>query len=418
MSNLSVLISGSGIAGSAFAFCLLRAYPNANITIVERDPKPRLTGASVDIRSNAVDIIKWMGIEQKIRDATTKEEGVQFVDANDKPIATFNATGRTDIQSMTSEFEIFRGSLAQILFDPVRERVNLVFDETVESYEQRDGGVFVTFTRSKETKKYNLLVAADGMGSKIRGTMLNSKPREQVMAKQGAHASYFTISGDLLNGNKLAKWYNSTKGRAVFIRPDPDPRGRTRANLINVTASGDAGTRERLDEAMHAGNESYMQVLEEMFQDVGWLTPDILKGMRESDDFYCSVFAQVRSPKFVDGRVVLMGDAGYATPGFGTSLAIIGGYVLAGELLNASGDVETAAKRYEDLFLPFVKSSQGGMSNAMQYLNPQTEWGVYIRDCLLGFVTWSRLDKLAMSVASTVGFSEKKLAMPDYQWPA
>ena len=81
MSNLNILISGSGIAGSVFAFWLLRAYPNADITIVERDPSLRLTGASVDVRSSAVDIIKWMGAEDDIRNRTTNEEGIQFVDA-------------------------------------------------------------------------------------------------------------------------------------------------------------------------------------------------------------------------------------------------------------------------------------------------------------------------------------------------
>lgn len=61
MSNLKILIAGAGIAGSASAYWILRAYPNADITIVERDPSLRLTGASVDIRSSAVDIIEWMG---------------------------------------------------------------------------------------------------------------------------------------------------------------------------------------------------------------------------------------------------------------------------------------------------------------------------------------------------------------------
>jgi 2-polyprenyl-6-methoxyphenol hydroxylase-like FAD-dependent oxidoreductase len=82
MSAPKVLISGSGIAGGVFAFALLRAYPKANITIVERAPSLRLTGASVDIRSNAVDIIKWAGVEQQIRDASTKEAGMSFVNSD------------------------------------------------------------------------------------------------------------------------------------------------------------------------------------------------------------------------------------------------------------------------------------------------------------------------------------------------
>jgi len=80
MSNLNILISGSGIAGSAPTFWLLRAYPDANITIVERNPPLRLTGANVDIRSSAVDMIKWMGAEQEIRNQCTNEEGMQLVD--------------------------------------------------------------------------------------------------------------------------------------------------------------------------------------------------------------------------------------------------------------------------------------------------------------------------------------------------
>jgi len=75
MSGPKILVSGSGIAGGVFAHWLLRAYRNAEITVVERDSSMRLTGASVDIRSNAVDIIKEMGAEPAIRGQSTKEEG-------------------------------------------------------------------------------------------------------------------------------------------------------------------------------------------------------------------------------------------------------------------------------------------------------------------------------------------------------
>jgi 2-polyprenyl-6-methoxyphenol hydroxylase-like FAD-dependent oxidoreductase len=416
MSNLNILISGAGIAGSVFAFWLLRAYPNANITIVERDPSLRLTGASVDIRSSAVDIIKWMGAEQEIRNQTTNEEGMQIVCANGKAVATLRATGNSDIQSITSEFEIFRGALAKIFIDPIIKQVKLIFDESVDHFEQREDGVVVTFTKSKEVKTYDLLVAADGLGSKIRGMMLNSKPQEQLY-DEGVHVAYFTIKSDLLQGGRLAKGYNATGGRAIFLRPDPDPAGRTRCNLMNVTTTGDIETKERLNKALREGNESYMKLMEEMFRDVGWVAPEVLQGMRDSDDFYCSLFGQIRSPKVHDGHLVLLGDAGYATPGFGTSLAIIGGYFLAGELLTYPGDVKTALEQYEGIMLPVVKSSQGG-NYVMQLFNPQTQWGITIRNAILGFVTRTKLDRLALALASTLGFMEKKVSMPDYQWPA
>lgn len=412
---LNILISGSGIAGSVFASCLLRAYNNATITIVERAPSLQLTGASVDIRTSAVDIIKWMGVEPEIRKHATNEEGIAFMQANGRPIATFRTTGRSDIQSFTSEYEIFRGGLAKIFIEPITERVKLIFNETVDHYEQTDEGVLVTFAGQwKET--YDLLVAADGLGSKIRGLMLNKSSREQIY-DEGVHAAWFTIKKDLLQGSRLANWRNMTGGRCVLLRPDPDPAGRTRANLLNVTWNSDTKMKDRLNQALEKGNDSYMQLMEELYHDADWLTPEVLQGMRESDDFYCSLFAQVRSPKLQDGRVVLLGDAGYATPSLGTSLAIIGGYVLAGELLSHPGDIGTALTQYEQLLLTFARASQHN-DIAMQLLNPQTQWGISIRNAVVWFITTTKLDQLAVLAAAKLGFTERPFALPEYQWPA
>jgi len=415
MSKLKVLISGSGIAGSVFASCLLRAYPNANITIVERDPALRLTGASVDIRSSAVDIIKWMGVEGEIRTRSTKEEGMQMLDMNGKVIATFRATGRTDIQSMTSEYEIFRGELAKIFIDSVVDKVKVIFDETVETFEEEEDGVLVTLAKSKKVEKYDLLVAADGLGSKIRGKILNAKPSDQIY-DEGVHIAYFTIKEDLLKGCLLAKGVSSTGGRAVNIRPDPHPEGRTRAMFMNVTWNSNVEMKARLNKALKEGDEAYMTLMEELYADMGWLTPQVLRGMRESDDFYCTLFGQVRSPKLHDRHVVLLGDAGYATPGIGTSLAIIGGYVLAGELLRSEGDVKKALEAYSELVIPFVKSKQGN-DVAIQLFTPQTWWGIGIRNTLLRVVTTLKLDQLGMSVAAKIGFTETKAPLPEYPWP-
>ncbi|KAL0490492.1 hypothetical protein AKO1_009514 [Acrasis kona] len=415
MSKFNVLISGSGIGASVFAHWLLRANINAHITIVERAPELRLTGASVDIRSSAVDIIKWMGAEEEIRRNNTLEEGVEFVDENNNAIGTLAATGRTDIQSSTSEFEIFRGALAKIFIDPIVDRVKMIFDETVEKYEQQDDQVIVTFSKSKNVEKYDLLVAADGLGSKIRGMMLDQNSRDFVY-QESLYVAYFTIKNDLLQGSRFAKWYNATNRRCIFLRPDP--AGYTRANLVKLTKD-DPESKEKLEKALSEGGESYKDLMDEFFSDAGWLAPEVLKGMRETDDFYSSIFAQVRTPKIVDRRVVLLGDAGYATPGFGTSLAIMGGYVLAGELLNNSNNVEGALKNYQDLVHPFSKESQTDyFVQISALLNPQTSTGIWIRNKILGWMTWTKLDQLMLWTSAKLGFTEKKLNMPDYPWPS
>ena len=191
--------------------------------------------------------------------------------------------------------------------------------------------------------------------------------------------------------------------------------------LMNITTKTQVAEKARLNQALVEGDESYMKLMEEMFKDAEWLAPEVLKGMRESDDFYCSLFAQTRSPKLQNGqRVVLLGDAGYATPGMGTSLAIMGGYVLAGELLRNDCNIPKAMQEYERLLQPFVKTQQGGTIGeiAMQLLNPQTQWGCWIRDSIMMTIDLLRIDQIAITLSAWFGFTEPKLPMPDYAWPA
>jgi len=379
--------------------------------------RPCQSKCRTDIRSNAVDIIKWAGVEQQIREASTKETGMSFVNTDGSPIATLMATGRTDIQTLTSEYEIFRGALANIFISPVLDKVTMLYDETIESYTQQNDSVTVTFSKSQKTETYDLLVGADGHYSKIRGAMLNAPPADQVHS-EGVYIAYFTIKQDLLKGSKIAQGHNDTGGRCACLRPDPDPRGRTRAMLFNATWSSDTAARARLDNALRAGDEAYKDLMEELYADAGWLAPEILKGMRESDDFYCTHFAQTRSPKLQDGRVVLLGDAGHALPGLGTSLAITGAYILAGEILRSGGDIRVATKKYEELMLPFVEKQQkGDVQFAMQLVNPQTWWGIGIRNAVLRVVIGSGLVGLGMRLSAWMGFSEARVEMPEYPWP-
>ena len=83
--------------------------------------------------------------------------------------------------------------------------------------------------------------------------------------------------------------------------------------------------------------------------------------MPEALDWYFDKAAQIDMPRWSQGRVVLVGDAAYcASPmsGQGTSLALIGAYVLAGELAAASGDCLRAFAEYESAMRPFIKANQ------------------------------------------------------------
>jgi 2-polyprenyl-6-methoxyphenol hydroxylase-like FAD-dependent oxidoreductase len=426
--TLKVLISGAGIAGCVLAFWLLKlkdAGLDIHITIVERAPELRLGGASIDIRGSAVDIVKRMGLEATVRSMVTNEKGIEFVDDDGRVIATFGASGETEVQSFTSEFEIFRGDLTKIFYDAVKEReeVEFVWGDRVKDikHNDTDSKVEVGFMH-RASQTFDLVVAADGVGSDIRDLMLLDKTGRASSAEEcykplNMFVSYFTVPQDLLQGSQFAKWHNATGGRVTFLRPDPS--GATRGNLIHVT-DGSPEIMEKHRDALKQGYTAYKKLTHEIFQDAGWMTPEVLEAMESSNDCYSSEVAQIRTDMLWHKNVVLVGDAGYcATPltGYGTSLAIIGAYVLAGEILTQRGNVASALQGYQDLMLPFVKKVQYVPANGPQYLNPQTQWGIRVMRSIMSFVSWSRVDKLVVKLASVAALSENKFPMPDYNWP-
>ncbi len=103
------------------------------------------------------------------------------------------------------------------------------------------------------------------------------------------------------------------------------------------------------------------QAVRTVYAGIGWEVPRLLEMMPAATDWYFDVAAQVVMPHWSQGRVVLVGDAGYCPSpmaGQGSSVALIGGYVLAGELAAASGAHPAAFAEYERVLRPFVDANQ------------------------------------------------------------
>jgi 2-polyprenyl-6-methoxyphenol hydroxylase-like FAD-dependent oxidoreductase len=111
----------------------------------------------------------------------------------------------------------------------------------------------------------------------------------------------------------------------------------------------------------HRDRTAQQQFLRNIYANEGWEVPGLLAGAESAPDFYFDTMTQVHMDHWSAGRVALVGDAAYcASPasGQGTSLALVGGYVLAGEIAAAAGDHHVAFERYEELMRPFVAENQ------------------------------------------------------------
>lgn len=89
--------------------------------------------------------------------------------------------------------------------------------------------------------------------------------------------------------------------------------------------------------------------------------PRLIETIFTAPDFYFGVMSQILMPHWTRGRVALVGDAGYCPSPFtgqGTSLAIVGAYILASELGRHRDDHEAAFAAYEERMRPFVEKNQ------------------------------------------------------------
>jgi len=338
-------------------------------------------------------MMKKMGIEAAVRAVLVHEPGSQLIDTKGRVKAFFPAAQHgSGKQSLTSEFEIMRGDLVSILYKLTENRKNVkhLFNTTIESFTQDDesepnGKVHVTFQDGRK-EDFNLVVAADGTGSKARKMMLGPDapdPRHSL----GGYIGYFSVPskpGDSDRGT----WCHLPGDMGRIIATRKDCAELTRVYMLTH------GTDAALDTAWKSGGLAELKkALANLYKDGGWECDrfiDALKNSPEADDLYCTPFVEVRLPKgsWSKGRVVLLGDSAYSQTagGFGCTWGMIGAYLLAGEIAtllaknpsSPTAAVVQGAKNYEEIFRPIATSNHGGSERFESLMFPKSNIGIWI----------------------------------------
>lgn len=354
-----ILISGASIAGPALAYWLHRY--GWEPVVVERAPALRAAGQNIDVRGAGREAARRMGLEELIRQANTGEVGTRFVGSDGDAVAEFPA-GTGDSDGATAELEILRGELARILVDHSSPDVDYRFGDQITALDDGADGVTVTFA-SGRVEQFDVVVAADGMGSRTRSLVFGDDPRIKPL---GMYTAYLTIPRTPEDTDWWL-WYSAPGGRSISLRPDNV--GTTRAMLSFM--SDPRGYEDLAENDQRA-------LLTERFADAGWVAPRVLQELGNAADFYFEQVGQVHAPHWSRGRVGLVGDAAYcASPvsGMGTSLALTGAYVLAGELA-AHVHHQDAFESYERILRPYVEKAQDLPPGTPRVANPSSRAGI------------------------------------------
>ncbi|MGI5127047.1 FAD-dependent monooxygenase [Pseudonocardia sp. CA-107938] len=343
MSSVKVLVAGASIAGPALAHWLRRR--GAEVTVVERAPGLRPGGQAVDARGVAKEVIRRMGLDETVRAACTDTAGAYFVDADGKVLETFRADDHGG-DGFIADIEILRGDLSQVLYDDTRDGVEYLFDDRIAELVQDGDGVDVVLA-SGTRRRFDLVIGADGLHSSLRAMVFG--PREQFIRHLGLVLAFYSVPNEF----GIDRWLidHNDGGRSAGLRPLPD---NTRAMAMFSFPSP-------AFDIDHRDIDAQKRLLREQMAGFGWESSRILAHVDDTPDFYLDQVAQVVMDRWSKGRVGLLGDAAFcASPmsGAGTGLALIGAYLLAGELAAAGWDPEVAFARYEERMRPFVEANQ------------------------------------------------------------
>lgn len=328
------LVSGASIAGPALGYWLSRS--GWDVTLVERASHVRGGGYPIDLRGTAVQVAKRMGIYDEVRDRQVGARSTHILNQKGRRIAVVDINAELLNDEATGDVELPRGELATILYEHTREGVDYIFDESVETITQRDSHVEVTFV-SGRSDSFDIVVGADGIHSTTR--RLAFGPERDYIRHLGPIVAVWDMHDAEVQPGTMTM-FNGPGRLAMSMREDHGPARGFVTFVVDDPAAVD------LDDTKSAA-----RLARDAFD--GHQIPHVrqlLGDLEKVDDVFYDTVSQIRMDKWHNGRVVLVGDSAYSPSflsGQGTSLALIGSYVLATELVGHA-DPERAFVAYEE----------------------------------------------------------------------
>ncbi|MFJ6081432.1 FAD-dependent monooxygenase [Streptomyces sp. NPDC092369] len=365
MGRLKVLISGASIAGPALALWLARY--GADVTVVERWPELRAGGQLVDLRGVSREVLRRMGVDSEVRAARESNYGLSFVDGQGRTKGALRAD-QFGGDGPVAEIEILRGALSGVLHEQSRDRVEYRFGDRITSAHDDGTKVHVEF-ESAPAESFDVVIGADGLHSELREMLFG--PETDHLHHLGTYVSFWTARNhigvkdwtvaysepgrtigmrSILDNSKVMAFFSFRAGRPSYDWRDVDAQQR----IVKARASG-----------------------------MAWEAAALLSQIDTAPDFYFDTCSQVRLPKWSTGRVGLVGDAAYsASPlsGHGTTIAMVGAYVLAGELAATPDDIAGALTRYEVKLRPWIGEIQQWAPDQGKVMTPRTSLGIAFRN--------------------------------------
>jgi len=339
---MRILISGASIAGPVLAYWLARG--GYDVTVVEQAPVLRKTGGhAVDLFRPSMDISEKMGVLPRIESLATKTETLTLCRGGRHRPARIDLTKLYGAAS-DRHVEIMRDDLSEVYYDAGREHVEYVFGDSITSI-SADGEVIFEHAAPRS---FDIIVGADGLHSNVRRLVF------------GDEAGLTQFIGGYLAVASAPKSLAPEGEMVVHAAPGRIAGIYSARHLDDSRVLFMFGSKTELD-YHHRDTVRQKELLHQALAGMGAEVDRLLAEVDHTPAFYFDSISQLQMDSWSRGRVTLVGDAGYCpgpAVGGSTSLAVLGAYVLAGELAAAGGDHVRAFAAYEHEMADLVRRSR------------------------------------------------------------
>jgi 2-polyprenyl-6-methoxyphenol hydroxylase-like FAD-dependent oxidoreductase len=358
---MEILISGASIAGPVLAYWLNRH--GFDVTVVERAPTLRKTGGhAVDLFRPAMEISENMGVLPRIEAlATQTDRMTMHREGKPQPIEV----DLTKIYGVASDrhVEIMRDDLSEIYYDAGRDDIEYLFGDSITAI-NHDGEV--TFEHAP-ARRFDVIVGADGLHSNVR--RLTFGEEAGLTRFLGGYLAVVSAPRTLANLGEMNGHIGVGRLAAIYTAEHLDD-----ARAVFLFRSKEELPYEHRDVLRQK------ELLRDAFAGMHPQVDGWLEEVEATPAFYFDAISQLSLDRWSRRRVTLVGDAGYCpgpAVGGSTSLAVLGAYVLAGELARAGGDQLRAFAAYELQMREPVHLSRSFARGAAKTIIPGSRAGVW-----------------------------------------
>jgi 2-polyprenyl-6-methoxyphenol hydroxylase-like FAD-dependent oxidoreductase len=270
------------------------------------------------------------------------------------------------------ELEVRRADISRTIVEATTGDVAYRFGDSVTALVQHPDHVEATF-ESGQTACFDFVFGCDGIHSNIRRLAFGDASFERFL---GYYIASWDIPGHPGPGDESVLC--NVPGRMIGVTPGG--RDGTPPGVMAIFASPELAYPRR-DIARHKGT------LRRVFGGMKWRVPELLETLEQAEDVFVNTLSRAVVPNWSRGRVALVGDAagGTSIGGMGTGTAIVGAYVLAGELTATPDDFAGAFARYQARLAPYAAACSKNGETSGNFLAPRSALTLHLRNAMFGF---------------------------------